>query len=1185
MAPSMAKRSRFKAPPPPNSKFKSLFESASNTRTKPGGKSQPSAGISRQLVRDTVGEGDSGDDGKDDADGMEESKEDDDDDDGYQPPQRQIFLSSVVNPSSQPAAVAATDNPSNARPGSSSQSGDDATSDENDDESDKFSSGSSGADSSSSSGSESESEDGEDDKGVLNQSFSATTIKGKTDTKRMVARPIEKALAPDSSSGDESDDSSDASSSNSSSSSDSDSSEDDNGAKGAGRELSLASTAPTSATKQNEGAVESSDDDMEDIPYILPAGTSADIVTENAIKEAEATDASEREDTPVKESETSQLGATSGEQLEALPTLSVQSAEPELETVTTRSTAPVTRQRPRKQMAKRSLVNGQAKASEHTMDASASSDTEPATNSAPLPDPVPDVPSSANSPRKRKRAANGLTEQEGNEPASASGPVSAEDHTTVQSPEPISSMATAASGVGLPKKGPQGNFTSQEVERLVAAAAKYMKENHVLQSEFNALVHDNAQKHTAMWDQIISEFPDKKRLQVILRCRRIFHNFKQLYHWSDEQDAELAELVVKHGNKWQEIASAMGRSSEDVRKRWNERVMCGENVLLSYWRFDEEKRLGQVVGQLLREIQKTRKQDTATVHRDAVRDMPWHTVSERMDHTRTARQCRIKWRAIQDAYQFNEDGEFVGPPPPTELSNSQIKAEKMHQRLLKAAGSTPAKKRPPKLPGEAIETPTKTPKRPADRSPATSRLPLLGITPEEDGLTVPETARPINDLTRKQVRSMTTEDKYRLVKSIRDSNVGREDRIPWTRLVDVSYRRRYERAARELVWSRLKRAVPNYHRKSVRQICEYLIKEYDANAKLGRGWDVDFDTEPQGEKAPSDGDDNATALPSTSAIVQAIAAAKGKSTAKVSESNSLVAKFDNDNNNKARDDAEGSADGSLSMEEAAEALSQPRARRGFAKAARSNGEMDDDAEKHVSESETEVAVEAHPNWSTRPTRRAGTKARGQSVKGAREQALVAPFLDVEDAASSSDSQAEASQMDEIEDVDDNDDDRSGRGSREASVDLSMGQKLSSVAGGRGDEDGTEPAAQYEVPSTLSLSPRLAHSQPTVRSRPLALAKKRSGSNDLETGSPATAHRPARAGRFQQSKHTSLAPLRPNGVHRTMKRSLSTPGLESTVDDIEDPGDIDKGAFNLSAISGLVKSAFTPRKRPRRDGGQ
>ncbi|CAK7264917.1 RNA polymerase I enhancer binding protein [Sporothrix epigloea] len=1165
MTPSMAKRSRFKALPPPKSKSNSRSGSASNTRTKQGEKLQSLAKISRQLGRDAVGEGDSNDD-------------DDDDDDGYRPPQRPIFLSSVVNPSSQPAAIVATEHPSSSRSGSFSQPGNDTTSDEDEDESNGSSSGSSNDDSSSSSGSESE--DGEDDRSVLNQDSSATTIKANTKTKKMAATPVEKVSAPDSSSGDDSGDSSDSSSSNSSSSSDSDSSEDDNEAKVARRELLLASTAPTPATKGNEGEVESSDDDMEDIPYILPPGTSADIVTKNANKEAEATDASERENTPVKESEAPQLGATTGPQLEALPTSSVQSFEPELEPVTAQSTPPVTRQRPKKQVAKRSLVSGQVKASEHTTNSFESSDTEPATNGAPQPDPVPDVPSSANSPRKRKRATNGVTKQDRDESAPASGPLSAGDHTAAQSPEPRSSMATAASGGGLTKKGPQGNFTSQEVERLVAAAAKYMKENHVLQSEFNALVHDNAQKHTAMWDQIIADFPDKKRLQVILRCRRIFHNFKQLYHWSDEQDAELAELVIKHGNKWQEIASAMGRSSEDVRKRWNERVMCGENVLLSYWRFDEEKRLGQVVGQLLREIQTTRKQDTATVHHDAVRDMPWHTVSERMDHTRTARQCRIKWRAIQDAYQFNADGEFVGPPPPTELSNSQIKAEKMHQRLLKVAGSTPAKKRSPKTPGEAIETPTKTPKGPADRSPAKSRLPLLGITPEEDGLTVPETARPINDLTRKQVRSMTTEDKYRLVKSIRDSNVGREDRIPWTRLVDVSYRRRYERAARELVWSRLKRAVPNYHRKSVRQICEYLIKEYDANAKLGHGWDVDFDTEPQGEEAALDGDDDATALPSTSAIVQAIAAAKGKSPGKASESNNLVAKFDNDDNKKkARDDAEEGAIESLSMEEAAEALSQPRARRGFARAARANGEMDDDAENHVSESENEVTVNA------RPTRRAGTKARGQSVKGAREQALVAPFLDVEEAASSSDSQEEAAQVDEIEDVDDDDDDRSGRGSREASVDLSMGGKLSSVAGGGGDEDGTEPAAQDELPSTLSLSPRLAHSQPTVRSRPLALAKKRSGSNDLETSSSATAHRPARAGRFQQSKPTSLTPLRPNDVHRTMKRSLSTPGLESALDDMEDPGEIDKGAFHLSAISGLVKSAFTPRKRPRRDGGQ
>ncbi|CAK7225714.1 RNA polymerase I enhancer binding protein [Sporothrix bragantina] len=1176
MAP-MAKASRLKMPPlsdsdsssDSSSDSESDSGSASNVKTEPDEALKALANSGGLLSHDNASESSSNDDATKDSGDDEE--DDDDDDDGYQPPQRQVFLSSVINPSSTPNVKAGA--PSNSGP-----SPFDDTSDDDDDDA-----ASSSDEDSSSSGSDSKS-DGDDQ----NASEQESTTKKSTSKARASAKaaaPTGEASASDAGSVNDPSDSDDASTSSSSSDSDSnsDSNEEDNEASVAQEEPLASGVEPDATAKSSEEEIESSDDEMEDIPFSLPPGTNPDVADEAINGETEASDAAQDEEAPVKET---QLKQTNDEQPEAMPEVPVETSELEPEPQTTPATTCATRQRTRRQVAKKSFVAGQEKAPEP---ASVTNDTEAANaeamvNGAPA-YAEPEVPSSAKSPRKRKRATIEAPESDHDKEPQTPAPRSAKKRATIRTPVSRSSAAASAGGGSSSKKGPQGNFTSGELETLQAAAAKYMEENHVAQADFNTLVHENAQKHTAMWDQIVSEFPDKKRLQVILRCRRIFHNFKQLYHWTVEQDAELAELVAKHGNKWQEIAGAMDRSSEDVRKRWNERVVCGDNVLLSYWRFDEEKRLGQIVGQLLREIQTSRNQDIATLHPDAVRDIPWQIVSERMDHTRTARQCRTKWRVIQEAYHFDADGEFVGPPPPTELSNSQIKAEKSHERLLKLTGSTPAKSSPLRTSGTANKS-AKT----ANSSPAKSRLPLLGITPEEDGLTVPETARPINERTRKQVRSMTTEDKYRLVKSIRDSNVGREDKIPWPRLVDVSYRKRYERAARELVWSRLKRSVPNYNRKSVRQICEYLIKEYDTNEKVGQGWDVDFDAGPEGGEAASDGNDSAPALPSTDSIMQAIAAAKGKRPSTTYKSNEFVAESDS-NEDEADKNGEADAGEESSIEEAAEALTKPRARRA-ARATRANGKLNGDTEKHVSESEAEA--DARPSRSARSTRAASARAKGQAARKTRDQALIDPYLDIEGASNPSTSQEKTSQNDDIEDVEDDEEEGARRRSRAASVDLSMGEKLSSAAEAGAEEANSEQASEQsqELPMTLSLSPGLAQSQPTVRSRPLAVPKQRGGANGSETNPPSSAHRPALASRFQPSDSTGLTPLRPGDVPRNKKRSLSaakwqldTGDEEGRADDIEDVSDTEKGGFNLSSFSGLVKSAFSSRKRPRQDDRQ
>ena len=616
-----------------------------------------------------------------------------------------------------------------------------------------------------------------------------------------------------------------------------------------------------------------------------------------------------------------------------------------------------------------------------------------------------------------------------------------------KTPKPRASNGGGASTAGSLKKGPQGNFTPKEVDEMKRAAQQYMEDNDMRLGDFNVMVHDNAMRHRDFWKTMAADFPDHKRLQVILRCRRVFHNFSHTYNWTPEHDVELADHVSKHGNKWQLIGGLMNRSAEDVRKRWDEHVVCGDKVHMSYWRFEEEKKLGHVVGEVLREMQQSHGHNTTLPEEDAINDLPWQVISERMGFTRTARQCRIKWRVIHQSYHFNADGALVGPPEPEQWTQSQAKAEKLKdvvwstvqspaaamlakaprsvQSLLarRSESATPKSKAKPEPTSKASPKSKSKPKPKSavkgDEFRKSTVIPLLGMTPYENGRTVPETDRPINDKTRQQVRTMTAGDKHTLLLSIRDSNVGREDMIPWPRITDASFRKNYNRAARELVWSRLKRTVPNYHRKSVRQICDHLIAAYDADQNV---WDAELDD--------VDGDD----------VINGKGKGKGKaaswtsngSKGKTAKSNVYVAESDSD-------------------------------------------AVDDDMEEDEDEDEDE-----------RPTLR--PRAARSKVNGYAEKQVP----ESEDESNESNDEEE----DEEEDQDSSDADAEAeadarsRSTREPSVDLSAGDNLAAegpVASIEGVGEGEEAEHEHRLtddmfPLTLSLSPGIAKHKPTALAR-------------------------------------------------------------------------------------------------------
>lgn len=94
------------------------------------------------------------------------------------------------------------------------------------------------------------------------------------------------------------------------------------------------------------------------------------------------------------------------------------------------------------------------------------------------------------------------------------------------------------------------------------------------------------------------------------------------------------------------------------------------------------------------------------------------------------------------------------------------------------------------------------------------------------------------DKARHQIGDMPATERYRLLLALRDCKASSDATIPWARLLDKSYRSQWHRGTLGLLWHRLKKTVPGYQEKSIRDTAQYLIDEYDHKGGLP---DVDGD--------------------------------------------------------------------------------------------------------------------------------------------------------------------------------------------------------------------------------------------------------------------------------------------------------------------------------------------------------
>jgi hypothetical protein len=85
---------------------------------------------------------------------------------------------------------------------------------------------------------------------------------------------------------------------------------------------------------------------------------------------------------------------------------------------------------------------------------------------------------------------------------------------------------------------------------------------------------------------------------------------------------------------------------------------------------------------------------------------------------------------------------------------------------------------------------------------------------------------------RRQIAAMPEEERYRLVMAIRDSAASTDSKIPWQKLLDKPFRNDWHRSTQVLLWHRLKKQVPQYESKTVRDCAQFLVDQYNQVREL-----------------------------------------------------------------------------------------------------------------------------------------------------------------------------------------------------------------------------------------------------------------------------------------------------------------------------------------------------------------
>jgi flagellar biosynthesis GTPase FlhF len=204
-----------------------------------------------------------------------------------------------------------------------------------------------------------------------------------------------------------------------------------------------------------------------------------------------------------------------------------------------------------------------------------------------------------------------------------------------------------------------GFFTSDEVEKVENFKINFCNMNGIGNELFNQMVQhseregvewpgpSDVSKHE-FWTDIYSVLPDRDRRSLYRFARRHFQVTGQKAHeWTEEQDEELVELMKQYPSKYALIGRILGRSDDDVTQRWKNRLEHRDKMNHGNWNLDES--LGFM--KALQDFYAAHKELSPATAGNDIYEMdqkviPWGSVSDSINNSRSRQQCADKWRKI-----------------------------------------------------------------------------------------------------------------------------------------------------------------------------------------------------------------------------------------------------------------------------------------------------------------------------------------------------------------------------------------------------------------------------------------------------------------------------------------------------------------------------------------------------------
>lgn len=179
-------------------------------------------------------------------------------------------------------------------------------------------------------------------------------------------------------------------------------------------------------------------------------------------------------------------------------------------------------------------------------------------------------------------------------------------------------------------------FSQEEIAAVDHFIAGYCHLHKITRQDICNRIWSNERKKDNFWESLTKVLPYRSRASVYKHVRRQYHVFEVRAKWTKQDDDLLRKLAATKEGNWKEIGSTMGRMPEDCRDRWRNYVKCGENRVLNKWSEEEERKLKEIITDMISNMSGDKKGPIIN----------WTVVSERMNGVRSRIQCRYKWNKL-----------------------------------------------------------------------------------------------------------------------------------------------------------------------------------------------------------------------------------------------------------------------------------------------------------------------------------------------------------------------------------------------------------------------------------------------------------------------------------------------------------------------------------------------------------